>query len=63
MKGLNRFNSYLLNRPVSERGDSNRVDILPTITKQNNINNHSSIKVTQTQASLIKNNGFFHQSL
>ena len=42
----------LLKRPDYEKGESNTLDILPIITKQNNDRFHSSTKLTPTQASL-----------
>ena len=41
----------LLKRPVFEKCDANWIDILPTVTKQNNIRIHSSTKLTTIPAS------------
>ena len=54
----------LLKKPVFERSESNWIDVLPKITKQNNIRIHSSSKLTPTQASLKKHeNIVFHKIL
>ena len=59
---FNRTIRGLLKRPV-ERGDGNWIDVLPTITKQYNTRIHSSTKLTPTQASLKKNEGFVYINL
>ena len=59
-----RFNKSirnLLKKPVFERGDGNWIDILSTITKQNNNKVHSSTKLTPIQASLKKNEGYVYK--
>ena len=53
----------LLKRPVFEKGDGNWIDILPTITKQYNNKTHSSTKLTPTQGSLKKNEGYVYKNL
>ena len=61
-----RFNSTirdLLTIPVFEKGDGNWIDVLPTITKQNNNRVHSSTKLTPIQASSKKNEGFVYKNL
>ena len=61
-----RFNTTirdLLKRPVFQKGDSNWVDVLSTITKQYNNRVHSSTKLTPIQASLKKNEGFVHKNM
>ena len=61
-----RFNKTirdLLKRPVFEKGESNSIDILPTITKQSNNRIHSSTKLTPLQASLKKNEGIVYKNL
>ena len=40
----------LLKRPAYEKRESNQIDVLPTITKQNNNKIHSSINLTSSQA-------------
>ena len=60
---FNRTIRDLLKRPVFERGDSNWVDVLTTITKQYNNRIHSSTKLTPIQASLKKNEGFVYKNL
>ena len=60
-----RFNKNirdLLKRPVFEKGDGNWIDILSTITKQNNNKVHSSTKLTPIQASLKKNEGYVYKN-
>ena len=52
---FNRTNTDLPKRPVFERGDSNWIDFLPTITKKFNIPVHTSTKLTPIQDSLKKN--------
>ena len=51
---FNRTIRDLLKKVVSEKGDANWIDILPTITKQYNNRIHSSTKLTPIQASLKK---------
>ena len=53
----------LLKRPVFEKSDGNRIDILQTITKQYNNTVHSSTKLTPIQASLKKNEGYVYKNL
>ena len=60
---FNRTFRDLLKRPVFEKGDSNWIDVLPTITKQYNNRKHSSTKLTPIQASLKKNEGFVYKNL
>ena len=49
----------LLKKIVFEQGDAKWIDVLPVITKQYNNKVHSSTKLTQIQASLKKNEGYF----
>ena len=56
------LSDILLQRPVFEKNDGNWVDVLPKITKQYNNTTYSSIKMTPTQASLKKNEGFVYQN-
>ena len=61
-----RFNKTirdLLKKIVFEHGDAKWIDILPTITKHNNIRIHSSTKLTPIEASLKKNEGFVYNLL
>ena len=61
-----RFNGTirdLLKKPVFEKGDGNWIDVLQTITKQYNNKTHSSTKLTPTQASLKKNEGYVYKNL
>ena len=60
---FNRTIRDLLKKIVFERGDANWIDVLPTITKQYNNRIHSSIKLTPTQASLKKNEGYVYKHL
>ena len=60
---FNRTIRDLLKRPVFEKGDGNWIDVLPTITKQYNNKTHSSTKLTPTQASLKKNEGYVYKNL
>ena len=60
---FNRTIRDLLKRPVFEKGDGNWIDVLHTITKQNNNGIHSSTKLTPIQASLKKNEGFVYKNL
>ena len=48
-----------LKKPVFEKGDGNWVDILPKITKQNNIRVHTSTKLSSKDASLKKTKDLF----
>ena len=61
-EGFIRTVKDLLKKPVFQSGTSNWVDILPTITKQNNYRIHSSTKLTPVQASLKKNEGFVYKN-
>ena len=60
---FNRTIRDLLKKPVFEKGDSNWIDISPTITKQYNNRIHSSTKLTPIQASLKKNEGYVYKNL
>ena len=60
---FNRTIRDLLKKIVFERGDAKRIDILPTITKQNNNRIHSSTKLTPIQASLKKNEDYVYKNL
>ena len=60
---FNRTIRDLLKEPVSEKGDSNWIDILPTITEQYNIKVHSSTELIPTQASLKKNESVVYKNL
>ena len=60
---FNRTIRDLLKRPVFERGESNWIDIFPTVTKHYNNRTPSSIKLTPTQVSLEKIEGFVCQTL
>ena len=60
---FNRTIRDILKRPVFERGDSNWIDVLVTITKQYNGRVHTSSKLTPIQASLKKTKGFVYQNL
>ena len=60
---FNRNIRDLLKKIVFEQGDAKWIDILPTITKQYNNRIHSSIKLTPTQASLKKNEGYVYKNL
>ena len=60
---FNRTIRDLLKKPVFEKGDSNWIDILPTITKQYNNRMHSSTKLSPKDASLKKNEGFVYKNL
>ena len=60
---FNRTIRDLLKKVVSENGDGNWIDVLPTITKQYNNRIHSSTKLTPIQASLKKNEGFVFKNL
>ena len=61
-----RFNKTirdLLKRPVFQKGDSNWIDILQTITKQYNNRVHTSTKLSPKDASLKKNEGLVYKNL
>ena len=60
---FNRTIRDLLKRPVFERGDGTWIDVLRKITKQYNTRIHSSTKLTPTQASLKKNEGYVYINL
>ena len=60
---FNRTIRDLLKRPVFEKGESNWIDVLPTITKQYNNRIHSSTKLSPKDASLKKNEGFVFENL
>ena len=60
---FNRTIRALLKRPVFGRNDANWIDILPTITKQNDNRIHLSTKLTAIEASLKKNKGYVYQNL
>ena len=60
---FNRTIRNLLKKPVFEKGDSNWIDILQTITKQYNNKVHSSTKLTPIQASLKKNECYVYKNL
>ena len=60
---FNRTIRDLLKRPVFERSDGNWIDVLPKITKLYNTRIHSSTKLTPTQASLKKNEGYVYINL
>ena len=60
---FNRTIRNLLKRPVFEKGDSNWIDILPTITEQYNNRIHSSTKLSPKDASLKKNEGYVYKNL
>ena len=60
---FNRTIRDLLKKPVFEKGDGNWIDVLQTVTKQYNNKTHSSTKLTPTQASLKKNEGYVYKNL
>ena len=60
---FNRTIRDLLKKIVFEQGDAKWIDILQTITKQYNNKTHSSTKLTPTQASLKKNEGYVYKNL
>ena len=60
---FNRTIRDLLKKIVFEKGDGNWIDVLPMITKQYNNKTHSSTKLTPTQASLKKNEGYVYKNL
>ena len=53
----------LLRKPDFANGDSNRIDVLPTITKQYNNSMQFSAKITPNQASLKKKEGYVYKNL
>ena len=60
---FNRTIRDLLKKIVFEHGDGNWIDVLQTITEQYNNKTHSSTKLTPTQASLKKNEGYVYKNL
>ena len=60
---FNRTIRDLLKKIVFENGDANWIDVLQAITKQYNNRIHSSTKLTPTQASLKKNQGYVYKNL
>ena len=60
---FNRTIRDLLKKIVFENGDANWIDVLQTITKQYNNRVHTSTKLTPTQASLKKNEGYVYKNL
>ena len=60
---FNRTIRDLLKKIVFEHGDGNWIDVLQTITKQYNNRIHSWTKLTPTQASLKKNEGYVYKNL
>ena len=60
---FNRTIRDLLKKPVFEKGDTNWIDILSTVTKQYNNRSHSSTKLSPKDASLKKNEGFVYKNL
>ena len=60
---FNRTIRDLLKKLVFEKGDGNWIDVLQTITKQYKNKTHSSTKLTPTQASLKKNEGYVYKNL
>ena len=60
---FNRIIRDLLKRPVFEKGDGKWIQILPTKTKQYNNRIHTSTKLTPSQASLNKNEGYVYNNL
>ena len=59
---FNRTIRALLKRPVSEKGDGNRIDVLSTITKQYNKRIHTSTKLSPKDASFKKNEGYVYKN-
>ena len=59
---FNRTMRDLLKKPVFEKSDGNWIDVLQTITKQYNNETHSSTKLTPTQASSKKNEGYVYKN-
>ena len=62
-KRFNRTIRQLLKRPVFEKGGSNWIEVLPTITKQYNIRVHFSTELQPIQASLKNNERFAYNNL
>ena len=60
---LIRTSRNLLKRLVFLRGDGKWIDVLPTKTNQFEKRIHPSIKLTPTQASLEKNEGFVYENV
>ena len=60
---FNRTIRDLLKKIVFERDDANRIDVLPTITKQYNNRIHSSTKLSPKDASLKKNERVVYKNL
>ena len=60
---FNRTIRDLLKRPVFEKGDAKRTDILPTVTKQYNNRVHTSTKLSPKDASLKKNEEYVNRNL
>ena len=60
---FNRTIRDLLKKPVFEKGESNWIDVLPTITKQYKNRIHTSTKLTPIQAGLKKNEGYVYKNL
>ena len=60
---FNRTIRDLLKKPVFEKGDGKWIDVLDTITKQNNNRTHSSTKLSPKDASLKKYEGFVYKNL
>ena len=60
---FNRTIRDLPKKPVSEKGDGNWIDVRPTTTKHYNNRVHSSTKLSPKDASLKKNEGFYHNNL
>ena len=59
---FNLRNRNLSKRPVFETSDGNWIDVICTITKQNNNRFHSSTKLTPIQASLDESEGFVNKN-
>ena len=62
-ENFNRTIRDLLKRPVFEKCDSDWIDVLPTILKQNINRVHTSTKLSPKGASLEKNEGFLYNNL
>ena len=60
---FNRTIRDLLKRHIFEKRDGKRVDLIPTLTKQYTNRVHSSSKLTPSQASLKKNEGYVYDNL
>ena len=56
---FNRSMRNLLRKPVFEKSAGIWIDVLPTITKQNNIRVHTSTKLSPRDGSLKDNQGLF----